>query len=29
MNFELTEDQRLIQDNARRLAAEQIAPTLE
>jgi len=29
MNFELTEDQRLIQDNARRFAAEQIAPTLE
>jgi glutaryl-CoA dehydrogenase (non-decarboxylating) len=29
MNFELTEDQRLIQDTARRFAAEQIAPTLE
>ncbi|HMA08617.1 MAG TPA: acyl-CoA dehydrogenase family protein [Ramlibacter sp.] len=29
MNFELTEQQRLIQDTARRFAAEQIAPTLE
>jgi glutaryl-CoA dehydrogenase (non-decarboxylating) len=29
MNFELTEEQRLIQDTARRFAAEQIAPTLE
>ena len=29
MNFELTEEQRLIQDMARRFAAEQIAPTLE
>jgi len=29
MNFELTEDQRLIQDTARRFAAEDIAPTLE
>ena len=29
MNFELTEDQRLIQDTARRFVAEQIAPTLE
>ena len=29
MNFELTEDQRLIQDTARRFAAEEIAPTLE
>src|SRR3990172_6347593 len=29
MNFELTEAQRLIQDPARRFAAEQIAPTLE
>ncbi|TAK82187.1 MAG: acyl-CoA dehydrogenase [Betaproteobacteria bacterium] len=29
MNFELSEDQRLIQDTARRFAAEQIAPTLE
>jgi glutaryl-CoA dehydrogenase (non-decarboxylating) len=29
MNFELTEDQRLIQDTARRFAAEQIAPRLE
>jgi glutaryl-CoA dehydrogenase (non-decarboxylating) len=28
MNFELSEDQRLIQDTARRFAAEQIAPTL-
>jgi glutaryl-CoA dehydrogenase (non-decarboxylating) len=28
MNFELTEEQRLIQDTARRFAAEQIAPTL-
>jgi len=28
MNFELTGDQRLIQDNARRFAAEEIAPTL-
>ena len=28
MNFELTEEQRLIQDTARRSAAEQIAPTL-
>ncbi len=28
MNFELTEDQRLIQDTARRFAAEEIAPTL-
>jgi len=29
MNFELAEEQRLIQDTARRFAAEQIAPTLE
>ena len=29
MNFELTEDQRLIQDTARRFAASEIAPTLE
>ena len=29
MNFELTEEQRLIQDTARRFAAEQIAPTLD
>ena len=29
MNFELTEEQRLIQDTARKFAAEQIAPTLE
>src|SRR3989304_9912967 len=29
MDFELNEDQRLIQDTARRFAAEQIAPTLE
>src|SRR5512141_2924614 len=29
MDFDLTEDQRLIQDTARRFAAEQIAPTLE
>ena len=29
MNFDLTEDQRLIQDTARRFAAEEIAPTLE
>ena len=29
MNFELTEDQRLIQDTARRFAADEIAPTLE
>src|SRR3989338_10382688 len=29
MNFELTEEQRLIQDTAKRFAAEQIAPTLE
>jgi glutaryl-CoA dehydrogenase (non-decarboxylating) len=29
MNFELTEEQRLIQDTARRFAAEQIAPSLE
>jgi glutaryl-CoA dehydrogenase (non-decarboxylating) len=29
MNFELSEDQRLIQETARRFAAEQIAPTLE
>jgi glutaryl-CoA dehydrogenase (non-decarboxylating) len=28
MNFDLTEEQRLIQDTARRFAAEQIAPTL-
>ncbi len=28
MNFELTEEQRLIQDTARRFAAEEIAPTL-
>jgi glutaryl-CoA dehydrogenase (non-decarboxylating) len=28
MNFELSEEQRLIQDTARRFAAEQIAPTL-
>jgi glutaryl-CoA dehydrogenase (non-decarboxylating) len=29
MDFELSEDQRLIQDTARRFATEQIAPTLE
>lgn len=29
MHFELTEEQRLIQDTARRFAAEEIAPTLE
>jgi len=29
MNFDLTEEQRLIQDTARRFAAEDIAPTLE
>src|SRR3989304_4553744 len=29
MDFELNEDQRLIQDTARRFAAEQIAPALE
>jgi len=29
MNFELSEEQRLIQDTARRFAAEEIAPTLE
>ena len=29
MDFDLNEDQRLIQDTARRFAAEQIAPTLE
>lgn len=29
MNFELTEEQRLIQDTARRFALEEIAPTLE
>ena len=29
MNFELSEDQQLIQDTARRFAAEEIAPTLE
>jgi glutaryl-CoA dehydrogenase (non-decarboxylating) len=29
MNFELSEDQRLIQETARRFATEQIAPTLE
>src|SRR4030067_3566341 len=29
MDFDLTEDQRLIQETARRFAAEQIAPTLE
>src|SRR3970282_403941 len=29
MNFELSEEHRLIQDTARRFAAEQIAPTLE
>jgi glutaryl-CoA dehydrogenase (non-decarboxylating) len=29
MNFELNEEQRLIQDTARRFAVEQIAPTLE
>ena len=29
MNFELTEEQQLIQDTARRFAAEEIAPTLE
>jgi glutaryl-CoA dehydrogenase (non-decarboxylating) len=29
MNFELTAEQRLIQDTARRFAAEEIAPTLE
>jgi glutaryl-CoA dehydrogenase (non-decarboxylating) len=28
MNFELNEEQRLIQDTAQRFAAEQIAPTL-
>lgn len=29
MNFELTEEQRLIQETARRFAADEIAPTLE
>ena len=29
MNFDLSEEQRLIQDTARRFAAEEIAPTLE
>ena len=29
MNFELSEEQQLIQDTARRFAAEEIAPTLE
>ena len=29
MNFELSEEQQLIQDTARRFAAEDIAPTLE
>ncbi|MFY9317552.1 MAG: acyl-CoA dehydrogenase family protein [Burkholderiales bacterium] len=29
MDFDLTEEQRLIQDTARRFAAEQIAPTLD
>jgi len=29
MNFELTAEQQLIQDTARRFAAEEIAPTLE
>ncbi len=29
MNFDLTDEQRLIQDTARRFAAEEIAPTLE
>jgi glutaryl-CoA dehydrogenase (non-decarboxylating) len=29
MNFELSEEQRLIQDTARRFAAEEIAPTLD
>ncbi|MBI3376383.1 MAG: acyl-CoA dehydrogenase family protein [Betaproteobacteria bacterium] len=29
MNFELTEDQRLIQETARRFAASEIAPTLD
>jgi glutaryl-CoA dehydrogenase (non-decarboxylating) len=29
MNFELSEEQRLIQETARRFAAEEIAPTLE
>src|SRR3970282_432060 len=29
MNFELTEEQRVIQATARRFAAQQIAPTLE
>lgn len=29
MNFEFTEEQRLIQDTARRFAADEIAPTLE
>src|SRR3990172_885939 len=29
MNFDLTEEQRLIQDTARRFAAEEIAPTLD
>ena len=29
MNFELTEEQRLIQDTAKRFAAEEIAPTLD
>jgi len=29
MNFEFSEEQRLIQDTARRFAAEEIAPTLE
>ena len=29
MNFDFTEEQRLIQDTARRFAEEEIAPTLE
>ena len=29
MNFELTEQQQLVQDTARRFALEEIAPTLE
>ncbi len=29
MNFELSEEQRLIQDTAKRFAAEEIAPTIE
>ena len=29
MNFELTEEQRQVQDTAKRFAAEEIAPTLE